>query len=209
MIAIIFLFIALRAFSSEPEEKGRMPIEALKEETLDKHNLIEARAAYFFFTNTDAREIYHNGTIDLELEHNYWFTSRYSVWTNLNFIWQSGKSQTLSTPTWINITTLSLGAKEFFSIWKETIKLYLGLGITGAYVRTKDQTNHLPQKTIRWSPGCVGKFGFLFHYKPRVFVDLFFDYYYQPTPTRKGRSFTDSVIDLGGFRTGAGIGYSF
>lgn len=75
-------------------------------------------------------------------------------------------------------------------------------------MKIKDQTDYLFKKTVRLSPGCVGKVGLLFQTRSRFLVDLFFDYYYQPTAVQKSSS-SDSSVNLGGFRTGVGIGYCF
>lgn len=168
-----------------------------------------ARAGYFFFSNSDARKIYDQGAPTLELEYKYWFLPRYAVWTNLNVIWASGKTKALSSTSHITMTTTSVGVQEFFPCRRGRLKPYVGFGMTIAYVRTKDHTDYLPQTTVRWSLGCVGKLGALFLFSERIFGDFFFDYYYQPTRTRKSGSFSDDFIDLGGGRIGWATGYRF
>lgn len=124
-------------------------------------------------------------------------------------IWASGKTRALADSSHITITTTSVGIQEFFPFRRDRLKPYLGFGMTIAYVRTKDETDYLPQKMVRWSLGCVGKLGIFFQFSQRIFGDLFFDYYYQPTSARKNGSFPNDFVDLGGGRIGWGMGYRF
>jgi hypothetical protein len=175
----------------------------------------ELRAGYFYFIDENAREIYDNGTIDLEIENNIWWTHYNSFWVNFNFIWANGQSELFLTASNVNIATLSGGIKGFFPIkssyiealqpyYIDEVEVYLGVGFAAAIIWTNDQTAFLPNQTVRFSPGVAAKFGFLIHLGKNFFLDPFFDYYYQPTTTRQ-----NNTVDIGGFRTGAGIGYLF
>ena len=167
-------------------------------------NLLGARAAYFFFTDGTNREVWDNGSIDLEIENNYWFANYYSTFQNINFIFKDGDS-TFGTPVRINMATISLGVKEFFPIGQDALIAYLGFGLTCGLVWANNQSQFIPNQDFWASPGIVGKSGLLLIPMCQVVIDLFFDVYYQPIWT----SASDSYADMGGFRTGGGICYLF
>lgn len=172
-------------------------------------NILEFRSGYFRFDNSTARDIYGNGTITLELENNYKFKPRVSLWGNFNASWKKGSSLNVDNPTHLYLYTLSVGPKFFLTINKTWLDLYLGAGLSGAYLHLRDDTSYLPDTTKRLSAGIVGKTGFLISLNKAWILDLFFDYYYQPVSTRQSSSLTKSTLNIGGFRTGAGIGYRF
>ncbi len=172
-------------------------------------NFFQLRGGCFHLSNSAAREIYGPVLADIEAENALQNCTRFSTWINLNYTTKKGHTAQLSSPTRLHLGTLSLGPKAFFHLKSPRAQFYLGLGASGAYVHIQDTTNYLPPKTIRWSLGCVGKSGFLLQCTESLFFDLFCDYYYQPTKTRKSSSLTQSSIDLGGVRAGLGIGYRF
>ena len=171
---------------------------------LKGRDLLVGRAGYFFFTDGTNREVWDNGTIDVELENNYWYTNRYSTFQNINFIWRDGTSS-FNTPVSINMATISLGIKQFFPIIKDYFNAYLGFGFTCGLVWTNNESNFIPNHNFWASPGIVGKSGLVFFTERAIMFDLFFDVYYQPIWT----SALDSYTDMGGFKTGLGIGYLF
>jgi hypothetical protein len=168
---------------------------------------IEGRGGYFYFANSTAREIYHQGAPDVELE-SFLLVSRYfTPWLNINYVWKEGQSEALSDRTDLKMGLFSFGSKILFPYLNSTVKGYIGVGLCGAYVHITDHSAYLPNKTIRWGGGVVGKSGMLIDIKWGIFLDLFFDYYYLPIKTRS--SVSENFINLGGFRTGLGIGAHF
>lgn len=176
---------------------------------LTHRDLLEFRASYFFFTLQNPRNVYGTSLFSLEAENNYWFWKATSVFANFNFTWDAGKTVALNTPSQMYIPTLSAGVKEFFPITEKDLFVYLGIGLSVAIPYTVDSSNHLDTYTTRFSPGLVGKSGFLWMVKPRIAFDFFFDYYLQPTTKKMNSSFGGSLTDIGGFRTGGGVGYLF
>jgi len=186
---------------------------ALEEDQEDNekiyNNLVSARVGYFQFSDFTTRQLYENGTADIELENSFWFLPRYALWGNVGVIWGSGKTSVYSTKSEIEILTGSLGLKECFKTRWDRLELYLGLGITTAFIWIKDSSEFVSRNVNRLSAGCVGKSGFLLWLQRYTYLDAFFDYYYQPT-ARSDRAPDESfTVDLGGFRVGAAIGYYF
>ena len=167
-------------------------------------DLLVGRGAYFFFTDGTNREIWDDGTIDLEIENTYWFTNYYSTFQNINFIWKDGASS-FGTPVSIDMATISIGVKEFFSIVPSLLNGYLGFGFTCGLVWTNNKSEFIPNHYFWASPGIVGKSGLILFAKSKVSIDIFFDAYYQPIWSGALNSYTD----MGGFRTGVGMGYLF
>lgn len=165
---------------------------------------VQARAGYFHFANETARKIYHRGTPDVELEVAALINRCFIPWVNVNYVWRDGSSEGLHQKTELKMGTASLGAKMLLTY---PVHFYLGLGVASAYLHLHDHSPDLPQITTRWSVGGVGKVGYFIHLHKDLFLDLFFDYYYQPVKTRS--SLPEDSINLGGFRTGGGIGWFF
>jgi len=168
---------------------------------------LEGRGGYFRFANSTAREIYNGGTPDVEIEGLVFIHRYFTPWVNANYVWKKGRSEGLSDKTTLKMGTLSLGSKILFPKLDSRVRGYLGMGCSGEYVHLHDHAEYLSSKTIRWGVGAVGKSGVLIDIKQKILLDLFFDYYYCPIKTR--HSLSADSLNLGGFRTGGGIGYTF
>ncbi len=168
---------------------------------------LQVRAGYFQFTSDWGRKIYGNGAPDIELEGGVRIHPNISLWSNLNYVWKTGHSTAFANGTHLDLGTLSLGVNLTTPFKRSSTLVYVGLGISGAYVHTKDHTVYLPTNTSKLGFGCVAKLGILTPCIKHFFLNPFFDYYYQPIHTRN--SADHSSVDVGGFRTGLGIGYNF
>jgi len=168
---------------------------------------IRIRAGVFGFADHIARKIYGRTAPDVELQGDILIHCLFNPWINANFVWKEGRSGGLHDKTDLKLGTLSVGSNLVFPCHQSSVQFYLGPGLSTAYLRTRDRTKHLPRKTERWSIGAVGKSGLLIHLGRAVLLDLFFDYYYQPVRTRS--SLKEREIDIGGFRTGGGLGWEF
>ena len=168
---------------------------------------LQIRGGYFRFANHSARKIYHQGTPDIELQGDLFFYTFFNPWINVNYVWKEGRSNPLSNKTELQLATMSLGSNMQFFRYRSLLKCYLGIGFSTAYLHLHDHSTDLPHHMHRWSIGVVGKSGFFVNFYRHLFLDLFFDYYYQPVRTTS--TLSESQINLGGFRTGAGLGYLF
>ena len=164
----------------------------------------QARVGYFHFADSAAKRIYGNGAPDIELEGGLKVHPNLFLWGNLNYVWKNGHSTQFSNSTHLDLATLSLGVNLVASAQNRSRSLYLGLGISGAYVHTKDHTSYLPENSSKLGIGCVVKFGALIFCPKRLFLNPFFDYYYQPIDARS--SAIHHSVNLGGFRIGLAIG---
>ena len=216
-IVFLLIVIPMAVQTAEPssEERGgfwkrlRTPAKERVPEESKRFSPVEGtlqiRAGYFQFTSQSAQKIYGSGAPDIELEGSIKMYPNLSVWSNLNYVWKTGHSTAFADAAHLDLGTLSIGLNLLIPF--EWSSIYLGLGISGAYVHTKDHTSYLPTTTSKLGVGGVAKFGILIPCIRHFFLNPFFDYYYQPIRTRDSARY--SSIDLGGFRAGIGIGYSF
>ncbi|MCH9617265.1 MAG: hypothetical protein SP4CHLAM5_07890 [Chlamydiia bacterium] len=200
MKKILYSLFCIASFSA---------LEASRIMDLKGHDFLEFRAGEFFFTQQSNRDTYGSEIITLEVEDNHFLSSKYSVWGNVNVAWSSGKTRYFETPTDMSITIVSIGGKRFVPVTQKEIKFYLGVGITAGVANTTCQNPYLSDTMTRFSPGVVGKFGFIAQHKSNFAFDLFFDYYIQPTLKNLNGSFFDKATEIGGFHAGVGIGYIF
>jgi hypothetical protein len=169
---------------------------------------VQGRFGYFYFASSTARTIYDQGTADIEVEGDIALKHSWRFWMNVNYVWKQGHSEEVRDSTHLRMGTFSCGAKFLWPPLSDTAQCYVGLGLSEAYLNLNDDTNELPRHTNRWGVGLVAKSGLLFHINRRLFLDLFFDYYYQPMRTRGG-SDVPHYVNLGGLRMGIGAGAKF
>lgn len=167
---------------------------------------LQVRGGYFRFANHTARKIYHQGAPDVELQGDFFIQTFCNPWINVNYVWREGRSIPLSDKTKLKLATMSIGNNMQFPFFTPHLKFYLGVGLSTAYLHLHDYSNHLPEHTHRWSIGVVGKSGFFTSFN-HFLLNLFFDYYYQPV--RTSSTLSERQLNVGGFRTGLGLGYLF
>ncbi len=168
---------------------------------------LQLRAGYFGLTSSWPRSIYGNGSVDLEVEGSIKLASSASFWTNLNYTWKNGHSTLFSHSTRLDLATLSAGFNLSTPVGSSPTRIYFGLGASGALAHTSDQSPFLSRHNTRFGVGFVAKSGFLIPCPHRLFVNPFFDYYYQPINARNNG--VHRSINLNGFRTGLGLGLCF
>ena len=169
--------------------------------------MIEGRGGFFYFQDNLPRKIYGQGCLDLEAEGSIFFKKNLGAWLNFNYNFASGNSIELQNKTSLTMLSLSLGPKAYlFAQEKHLFNPYLGIGVLGLLVKTSDHSPYLPQLTTRYKIGGVAKSG-IFMIKGSICLDLFFDYYI--SNIRSIASAEKNPINMGGFKTGLGMGYVF
>jgi hypothetical protein len=171
------------------------------------YGTLQMRAGYVGFTSNWFQTIFGHGSLDLEIEGSIKIAPCAFFWSNLNYTWKNGNSTLYSNHTHLDLAILSTGFNLATPILRSSTLLYFGLGISGACVHTSDHSSFLPKHTTRFGVGLAAKSGFFIPCPYRLFLNPFFDYYYQPIHARS--SGVHSSVDVGGFRTGLGIGYCF
>ena len=139
--------------------------------------------------------------MDYELEIGKIFLKNYEIWTNLSWVSTTGHTQRFHSKTHFNNLNFSLGGKYIFPIYKR-INLYLGLGINGAFVHVHNHSPYVKRNVHKNGVGGIAKLGCYFEPIDHLFLEVFTDYLYQSI------RFENSA-QIGGFKTGGGIGFCF
>jgi hypothetical protein len=169
--------------------------------------LVEVRGAYFNFACNTAKRIYGTGAPDIEFEVSYILKDYFVPFVNIGYVWKNGYSENLHHATELKMGTASVGSKFIIHKKPKKIDIYLGVGLTAAYLHLKNDSDYVEHITTKWSPGFVSKLGSYIYLPNDYFLDLFFDYYYQPFKTIQ--PLEDKRENVGGFRSGLGVGKSF
>jgi len=173
---------------------------------------LQFRTGYLNLKDNRARKIYNNGGIEVEVEAATQILCGLDLWGNVNYFWKNGHSIGLKEPTHLDLYNLSLGLKRIFSLSPpDCFFFYLGLGATMGFLRVKDHSDFVEKHRDKTIFGGVAKSGFLYFFNCSFFLDLFTDYYYQPSHFKgdRSRNIIGNDPDLGGFRFGLGLGGMF
>ena len=163
---------------------------------------VEFRTAAFFPSSKLYRNIYGNTNLDIQLQASTRFLCQFETFGNLAWLSKHGQSIGFKDPTRIDILNCSLGINYLYD-WNCKTTLYAGAGFCGARVWVKNKLHfdghHKESKSI---VGGVAKAGVYYSFTDYLFVDLFVDYVYLPSHFK-------THAQLGGVKTGAGIGLMF
>jgi outer membrane protein len=174
---------------------GSFPLSA------ETQNSIEFRTAAFWHSSGRFREIYGTVGPSFQVEASTSVYNCFQGWVNFDWFSKHGHSIGLNDPTRISIANTSLGIKLPY-VLSEQLSVYLGLGASFARVELKNHLFNQSEKVSRLVYGGVLKSGFYYYFTDNLFLDTFFDYLYQPNNYQ-------THVDLGGFKTGLGIGMHF
>lgn len=165
----------------------------------------EIRAGYFYPTSGLLRKIYRTGGAEGELELSRTFCINYQVWGNVNLYTKTGHSRGLHDKTRITIVPISCGLKYIFDFKPCPLyRPYVGIGPSYSLIHIRNDSSFVKKRTNKHGFGFVVKSGIYFDLSCDFVLDLFADYYYQ-----KIHFHSSGTKDIGGVRTGLGIGYKF
>ncbi len=167
----------------------------------------QLRAGYFYPASGVIRDIYHGG-IEGEIETSVKVYQNLSLFANAGIFIKNGHSVGLDNSTRIKLFPLSLGLKYNFrisNIWE----YYLGAAPTYTWARFHDHSPYVDQHVHKSAFGVVGKTGFIYTFCKIGFVDFFFDYYYTKISGAHHSGVTSTSRNIGGFRTGLGLGIKY
>lgn len=157
---------------------------------------VEIRSAAFFPLSSKYQKVYGDVHPCYEIEINKTLCNCYKAWVNVDAL-HASKKRSCCEKTNLDVLNFSLGLKLIRSFCK-CLEGYVGVGIGAAWARIH---NHHYSKEYSTSAVVVAKLGCNYFLKESVFIDLFVDYNYQPAFRNR--------VDIGGFKTGIGIGYAF
>lgn len=167
---------------------------------------IEAKAAYFIFSDDNMQDVYGNGGYQLQLSGDFALTDIWHLYGSVGYIGASGRSTHFKQKTQFYQIPIDIGLKPIIPI-TSCIDWYMALGPRLFYAH---QHNHSDFVSKNVSKGGVGLFvnsGITFTPDSNYYFDLFGEYSYQPLhPSSKHGSFSKN-IDVGGFSIGTGFGF--
>ncbi len=169
-------------------------------EAFDGAANVEVRAAAFFPASSRCREVYGNVSPDFQIQAAASYCGCYEVWTNVDCFYHYRRQNSCcnSSETVING---SVGL-NYVIPFCGCMDAYAGIGAAFGHIILKNETCCRDERVSKYAFGGVLKSGMRYYFDNCVFVDLFFDYIYQPVHFHK-------TIDVGGPKLGLGLGTSF
>lgn len=172
------------------------PLFAMGETTL------ELRGAAFFHSSDRFKAIYGRVGPSVQVEAATPVYRCFDGFANIDWSAQSGRSKGFHNKTHVSIVNLSFGLKYPYQIC-ENLTAYVGIGPSiSRIVLDNHYNNHDRRCVYKIAVGGIIKTGIYYSINCDWFLDVFVDYLYQPVHYH-------THIDMGGFKTGAGIGYKF
>ncbi len=167
-----------------------------------EYRTIEIRSGAFFPNTERFRKIYGKATASYGFEVSTSTDSCVDAWANFDFLTKHGRSIGFNDPTRVSIANFSFGLKYPFHV-REKWAAYIGIGpsFSGVWVKNRYH-NHRHHTASQVAVGGILKSGINYYLNSWVFIDLFVDYVYQPVSFEKR-------TDVGGLKTGIGLGYRF
>lgn len=161
---------------------------------------IEVRSGAFIPSSKRLREIYGNVGASYQLEAS--FTCRcLDIWGNIDWFSKHGKPKGCHGSTRVSIANWSAGIKYPYSFCN-CFTVYAGIGLSLAKIWIHNKADCSREKISKIAIGGVLKTGICYFATENLFFDFFVDYLYQPVRFEKS-------IDIGGVKTGLGMGLSF
>lgn len=165
---------------------------------------LEVRADAFIPTSKPFRKIYGDVGVSYGVEASACMGC-FDGWINFDWFQEHGRSHTepgcKGDSTKIEIANLSFGVKLPYLVC-DSFAPYLGIGPSVSKVYLKNKSHCFHEKVSKWAVGGIAKFGVHYYFCDCMFLDLFVDYLFLPVYFHKR-------VDIGGFKTGAGIGVLF
>jgi hypothetical protein len=110
----------------------------------------------------------------------------------------------------VTLVPVAAGLKYLFSN-ADWLDIYLGAGVLGTYLHTKDHSPFVVKSVHKWGVGGIWKLGGLFYLYKGLFLDIFADYSYIKIHFHHthGGKLVRHTADVSGVSAGGGIGWKF
>lgn len=160
---------------------------------------LEFRSAAFFHSSKLFREVYGNVGVCYELEASTGLCECLEGW--INFDWFSKHNEIGRCASRASIANISFGIYFPYRFCDRLIA-YIGVGPSFSEIWLKNSAPCCVERVSKLAFGGILKSGIYYFINRCFFIDLFVDYLYQPVHF-------ETSVNIGGFKTGAGIGIQF
>lgn len=174
--------------------------------------LVEFKAGYLFFTDSDVRRVYGNGAFDIQLGATYPIWSLGCGWTlnaygAVEYFQQSGKSSgDQKTSIWS--IPVNIGIKPVYAI-NDSLQYYFAIGPRYFYFHQHNDSSYVFRNKSKSGWGLFVNTGFNYIFCDHFVIDLFGEYSYAKVHFHGKDSIYTRNIQIGGFTVGGGLGYQF
>lgn len=166
--------------------------------TMKAESTLELRSSAFIPSARLFRQIYGDVSATYGLEASTNLQENLDGWVNFDWLPKHGRSVGLKDPTQIRIANVSLGVKWIYPC-TEQYKAYIGIGASFSNVWLKNKSMFFHERLSRIAVGGIIKSGVLYLINECIFLNVFLDYLYLPSPYKR-------PVDIGGFKAGLGLG---
>lgn len=171
--------------------------------------LFEAKAGYFFFTDSTLKKIYNDGGLDLQISESYPVWEWLHLYGSVEYATRNGHSLGQHQKTTFQQVPLSFGLKPVFKITNRA-DYYFTLGPRYSFAWSRNSSSFVDHRVSGNGIGFFANTGLLFTFKTHLTVDLFGEYSHVPIHFHVAK---ENVIghrkNVGGWTLGGGLGWSF
>lgn len=193
-----------------PEPVPPPPPTPIVKQEKKEYGSIEAKAGYFFFTESKMRKVYDQGGLDLQISGSYPVWKWLQIYASMEFIERHGRSLNAHRKVRLWEYPFTLGLKGVVDV-SHHVRYYLTLGPRFFYVHVHNNSPYFARKMNHSTVGGFLGTGFQFKPTRHFFIDIFGEYSYARMhfhgqfhkPTYK------EGAQVGGFTFGGGLGYAF
>ena len=206
-VTIIFLHVA-SGFALQKEDF--LEQEASNQQIFKRTPpLLETKASYFFFASSNMSKVYRDGGFQVQLSGSYPIWRGLQVYGSTGFSEAWGQSLSFRQNTSLWQLSVDLGLKPIFTI-ASFAQYYFTMGPRYFYMHQRNSSSYVSPTVPKNGAGLFVNTGFNFFPMPRLVIDIFGEYAYEPVHFSPSRSnvYAKST-QLSFFSFGAGIGYTF
>lgn len=174
-----------------------------------QHPILEAKAGYFFFTDSAMRTVYNEGGLDVQISGSIPFYKILNAYLSVEYLQRSGHSTGVHQKTTLWEIPVSLGLKPAFPL-TDWLQYYFTVGPRYFFVHVHNHSSYVPK--IMTANGCGGfiNTGLNFFIDKTIVIDLFGEYSFKSLQFHSHKTGTKGEdAKVGGLTFGGGLGYSF
>lgn len=171
--------------------------------TFAEATTVEVRGDIFYHASHKFRRIYGSCAPDVQIEVSTPINPNgLDVWGNFSWSSTSGGCSCSDSDTTMRIYNGSAGVKYTLPVMFQESNLYVGVGVSLSAATLKNRFFCINETFTKCAPGVTTKAGLIRYFGSNFYLNVFFDYLYQPI-------FYSNRVDIGGLKSGLGIGYAF